>query len=309
MLELFRTYVEQPIFNLLEFIYATVPGHDLGISIIIFTALIRLLLWPLVKKQLHQTKAMRKLQPQLKKLKKSAKGDRQKEARLQMELYKEHGVKPFSTIGTLIIQLPIFIALFFSIRKLIEDPNVLFNFSYSWVRDLPYIQQLMADVSQFEHTLLGVVDLSRKGIESGGPYIPAILVAIAAAIAQFYQSKLMLPNDKDAKSLKSIMSDAAAGKQADQSEVAGAVSRGMMYFLPFITFFFSISLPSALALYILTTSAVGYAQQAYVLNKDKDEMHDLAVKAEKSDEAKAESKKDKPLSKKKTAKTKKKRRR
>lgn len=307
-MELFRTYVEQPVFNLLEFIYAVLPGHDLGVSIIIFTAVIRLLLWPLVKKQLHQTKAMRKLQPQLKKLKKSAKGDRQKEARLQMELYKEHGVKPFSTIGTLILQLPIFIALFFSIRKLIEDPNILFSFSYSWVRDMPYIQQLMVDVSQFEHTLLGVVDLSRKGIESGGIYIPAVLVAIIAAIAQYYQSKLMMPNDKDAKSLKSIMNDAASGKQADQSEVAGAVSRTMMYFLPFITFIFSVSLPSALALYILTTSAVGYFQQAYVLNQDKDEMHELATEAEKAKEPKTSTKIQK-TPKKKSSKAKKKRRR
>lgn len=305
MLELFRTLVEQPVFNLLEFIYATIPGHDLGISIIIFTAVIRMLLWPLVKKQLHQTKAMRKLQPQLKKLKKAAKGDRQKEARLQMELYKEHGVKPFSTIGTLIIQLPIFIALFFSIRKLIEDPNILFNFSYSWVRDLPYIQQLMVDVSQFEHTLLGIVDLSRKGVESGGLYVPAIIVAIIASFAQYYQSKLMLPNDKDAKGLKAIMRDAASGKQADQSEVAGAVSRGMMYFLPFITFIFAVSLPSALALYILTTSAVGYFQQAYVLNQDKDEMHELATKDEKPSATETKPKKTK----KKSAKTKKKARR
>ncbi|MBW3569335.1 YidC/Oxa1 family membrane protein insertase [Candidatus Parcubacteria bacterium] len=305
MLELFRTFVEQPVFNLLEFIYAIFPGHDLGISIIIFTIVIRMLLWPLVKKQLHQTKAMRKLQPELKKLKKAAKGDRQKEARLQMELYKEHGVKPFSTIGTLILQLPIFIALFFSIRKLIEDPTVLFSFSYAWVRDLPHIQQLMSDISGFEHTLLGVVDLSRKGIESGGPYVPAIALAIIAAIAQYYQSKLMLPDDKDAKKLKDIMSDAAAGKQADQGEVAGAVSRTMMYFLPFITFIFAISLPSALALYILTTSAVGYAQQAYVLNQDKEEMHELAVGAEKEEEAKTKREKREKTGKKKPSRKKK----
>lgn len=282
MLDLYKIYIEQPVFNLLEFIYATIPGHDLGVSIIVFTIIIRMLLWPLVKKQLHQTKAMRKLQPELKKLKKAANGDRKKETRLQMELYKEHGVKPFATIGTLLLQFPVFVALFFSVRKIIEDPNVLFTFSYDWVRDLPYIQQLMADVSKFEHTLLGVVDLSRKGIEAGGPYVPAIIVAILAAVAQFYQSKLMMPDSKDAKKLKEIMRDAAAGKQADQSEVAGAVTKSMMYFMPFITFIFSISLPSALALYILTTSAVGYAQQAYILNQDKEELHDIGAEPDKT---------------------------
>lgn len=305
MYDLFRTFVEQPVFNLLEFIYGVIPGHDLGVSIIIFTVLVRLALWPLVKKQLHQAKAMRKLQPELKKLKKAANGDRQKEARLQMELYKEHGVKPFSTIGTLLLQLPIFIALFFSIRKLIEDQSILFNFSYSWVRDLPYIQQLSGDISQFEHTLLGVIDLSRKGIEAGGPYVPAILVAILAAVAQFYQSKLMLPDSKDSKKLGEIMRQAAEGKQADQSEVAAAVSRAMMYFLPFVTFIFAVSVPAALGLYLVTSSLVGYAQQAYVLNKDKDEMHDLAVKAE----AKETKSKKKPAKKAASKSAKKKRRR
>jgi YidC/Oxa1 family membrane protein insertase len=290
MYELFKTLVEQPVFNLLEVIYSLIPGHDLGVSIIIFTIIIRLLLWPLVKKQLHQTKAMRKLQPELKKIKKAAAGDRQKEARLQMELYKEHGVKPFTTIGTLIIQLPIFIALYQSVRKLVNDPNILFNFSYDWVKDLSWVQRLSTDISQFDHTLLGFVDLSRKGIESGGLYVPAVIVAIIAAIAQFYQSKLMMPDSKDAKKISDILRDASTGKSADQADVATAVSRGMMFFLPFITFIFAISVPAALSLYLLTSSIVGYGQNYYVLNKDKEEMHELATEAEPKDTKKTTSK-------------------
>ncbi|HEX5797564.1 MAG TPA: YidC/Oxa1 family membrane protein insertase [Candidatus Saccharimonadales bacterium] len=290
---MFQTFVEQPVFNLLETIYALVPGHDLGLAIIIFTALVRVLLWPLVKKQLHQARAMRKLQPKLKEIKKAAKGDRQKEARLQMELYKEHGVKPFATIGTLIIQLPIFIALFFSIRKLIEDPNSLQTFSYDWVKNLSWIQTLAEDISQFQHTFLGFVDLSRTAITAEGVYVPALIVAIVAAIAQFYQSKLMIQDNKDAKKLSEILREAAAGQQADQSEIGASISRLMMYFLPFITFIFSVSIPSALSLYILTTSVVGYFQQAYVLNQDKEEMHQLAVEAEAKEKVEAKTKKKK----------------
>lgn len=240
-----------------------------------------MLLWPLVKKQLHQAKAMRKLQPKLKKIKKAANGDRQKEARLQMELYKEHGVKPFSTIGTLIIQLPIFIALYQSVRKLIDNPDVLLEMSYGWVKDLSWVQQLSADISKFEHSLFGVIDLSKSVFESGSTYIPALLIAIAAAVAQYYQSKLMMPDSKDARKLSVIMREASDGKQADQGEVAAAVSRSMMYFLPFITFVFAVSVPSALSLYLLVSSLVGYVQQAYVLNQDKEEMHDLSVEEEK----------------------------
>lgn len=296
---MFQTFVEQPVFNLLVSIYALIPGHDLGLSIIIFTVIIRMALWPLVKKQLHQARAMKRLQPKLKKIKQASKGDRQKEARLQMELYKEHGVKPFSTIGTLIIQLPIFIALYQSVRKLVADPNILFDMSYGWVKDFGFIQNLSADISKFDHTLFGVVDLSRTAIENGGLYAPAFIVAIVAAIAQFYQSKLMMQDNKDARKLSVILREAAEGKQADQSEIGASITRLMMYFLPFVTFIFAISIPSALSLYILTTSVVGYAQQAYVLNQDKEEMHELAVEAEEKDKAKANKKPKKSSNKKK----------
>lgn len=277
---MFDRYLIQPIFNLLEAIYAFIPHHDLGIAIIIFTALIRLALWPLVKRQLHQSRAMRKLQPKLKEIKKASGGDRQKETRLQMELYKEHGVKPFSTIGTLIIQIPIFIALYQSVLKLVNDPGVLLTYSYDFVRDLPWIHQLSVDLSQFSYHFLGFADLSRHAIGDGGVYVPALIIAITAAIAQFYQSKLLMVDSKDSKKLSQIMKDASKGKQADQSEIGAAIGKNMLYFMPFITFIFAASLPSALGLYILTTSVVGYLQQAYILRQDKDEMHELAVEGE-----------------------------
>ena len=288
---MFQTYFEQPVFNLLELIYAIVPGHDLGVAIILFTAVIRVLLWPLVKRQLHQSKAMRKLQPELKKIKKEAAGDRQKQARLQMELYKEHGVKPLATIGTLIVQVPIFIALFFSIRKLIEDPSTLITFAYEPIRNLPWVQTLEADMAQFQHTLLGIVDLSEKGID-GGLYFPAIVLAAVAGTVQFFQSKMMLPDSKDAKSLSDIMRDAAEGRQADQSDVGAAVSRTMLYFLPIMTFVFSAILPSALALYILTSAAVGIAQQRRVFKQDEEELEEIAEEAiEKEEKAQPKTKK------------------
>lgn len=277
MLELYRTFIEQPIFNLLEVIYALIPGHDLGVAIIIFTALIRFSLWPLVKKQLHHTKKMRKLAPELKKIKKEANGDKQKEARLQMEFYKEHEIKPFSTIGTLIIQIPIFIGLYHSVNKLIKDQDSLQTFSYDWVKDFSWIRHIAENREAFEHTLLGLVDLSQKGLQTGGGlYLPAIVLAVAAGVAQYVQSKNLMASDKDSKTLKEIMREAAEGKQADQSEMTAAVSRGMIVFMPFMTFLFSINLPSALSLYFLTSSFVGYLQQRKILGQDAEEMSEIA---------------------------------
>ena len=67
---MFDVVIVQPIFNLLMAIYALIPGGDFGVSVVLFTIIVRLLLWPLVKKQLHQAKAMRKIQPELAKLNK-----------------------------------------------------------------------------------------------------------------------------------------------------------------------------------------------------------------------------------------------
>lgn len=275
---MFNTYVVQPVYNLLVGIYALVPGYDLGIAIILFTLAVRLALWPLVRKQLHHARAMRKLQPELKKIKKAAKGDRQKEARLQMELYKEHEIRPFSSIGTLIVQIPIFIALYQAVLKLINDPSSIYTFTYSWVRNLPHIQNLANGTDKFDPTFLGLVDLTQKGFQSGGGiYFGAFVLAVAAAFSQFKQSKLMLQDQKDARKLSEILRDASSGKDTDQAEVATAVSRGMVYILPFVTFIFSMSVPSALSLYLITSSGVGYLQQWLVLRRDQEEMQAIAA--------------------------------
>jgi YidC/Oxa1 family membrane protein insertase len=274
---MFRTFVEQPVFNLLEVIYGLVPGHDLGLAIILFTIVIRLALWPLVRKQLHHARAIKKLQPELKKIKAAAKGDRQKQARLQMELYKEHEIKPFATIGTLIIQIPIFIALYQAVLKLINDPNTLQTFSYSWVKDLPWVKEIAADASRFSPEFLGVFDLTKYGLDrDGGLYLGAIFLALVATAVQFMHSRLMIRDQQDARKLSDILKESAAGKDVDQAEVTAAVSRAMMYFLPFVTFIFAINVPSALSLYLLTSSGMGFLQQWMVLRQDQEEMTQVA---------------------------------
>lgn len=310
MIEFFRMFIERPIFNLLETIYALIPGHDLGVAIILFTIVIRLAMWPLVKKQLHHTKIMREVAPELKKIKKAAAGDRQKEARLQMEFYKERGIKPFGTIGTLIIQIPVFIGLYRAVYLLIKDPNVLQTFSYDWVKNLSWIKHLGANAHDFSYHFFGFADLSLKALKTGGGiYWPAIILAILAAYAQYRQSKSMMGDQKDAKKLKDILAEAASGKQADQTEMTTAVSRGMLVFMPFMTFIFSISIPSALSLYLLTSSLVGWAQQNRVFKEDAEDMSKIAdiPEAEIIDDSKITKSKNKN-SKKTSNKSKKKRR-
>jgi YidC/Oxa1 family membrane protein insertase len=269
---MFTTLIVQPIFNLLVLIYALLPGHNFGLSIIIFTVVVRLLMWPLIKKQLHQVKVMRKLQPELKKIKKAAGGNRQQEATMMMALYKERGVSPFGSIGILILQIPILIGLYSGLQRVLKDPSQIESFAYPFLQNLPWMKELATNIHQFDATLFGFIDLTRSALGPNGVYWPAMLIVIASAAAQFFQTRQLSPDVKDARSLKLILKDATSGKQADQTEVNAAVGRATRYLLPAMIFIFTVNIPSALALYWLTSGVVAIIQQWYALREDTIEM-------------------------------------
>lgn len=269
---LFTELIVRPIFNLIVFIYALLPGHNFGVAIIIFTVLVRLALWPLVKKQLHHAKAMRALQPEIKKIKASTKGDKRKESQLTMELYKERQINPFSSIGLLLVQIPIFIGLYYAIKRIVENPQQMIDFAYPVVQNLPWIKELATDIGQFDETLFGFINLGQAAISAVGVYWPAMVLVLASATAQFFQSKMLLPNDKDARSLRKILSEAGKGNSAEQQEVSAAVGRGTVYIIPFFIFIVTVRLASALSLYWLTSALVAIIQQKKVLGQDETEM-------------------------------------
>jgi YidC/Oxa1 family membrane protein insertase len=283
----FELFIVQPIFNLLVFIHAIVPGGNFGVSIVVFTVVIRLLMLPLVRKQLHQTRAMRELQPDIKRIKKETKGNRQQESLMLMELYKEKGINPFSSMGTLIIQLVVLLGLFSGLRRVIDDPTQIVEFAYSWIQGLPLLQEIAQNPALFDNTFLGIVDLSRAAVGPLGLYIPALLLVTGSAITQYFQSSQLMPDDKDARGLRQILREASEGKQADSSETNAAVARGMKYFIPVMIFVFTIGLPSALSLYWFTSGLIAYYQQARILKQDEVEMESIAAQVN-GTEAKAE---------------------
>ena len=265
---MFTTIVVQPIFNLLVFIYAILPGHNFGLSIIVFTVVIRLLMCPLVKKQINQAKAMRDLATEIKKIKAATKGDRQKESMLTMELYKEKEINPFASIGILIVQLPILLGLYSGLRRIIKDPHQIVTFSYGFMHHLPWMQTISHNINRFDDSLFGLVNLTRTAIEPHGIYLAAMVIVVASAISQYFQSKQLMPQDPDARSLRSILSDAGKGKQADSAEMNAATGKSIQYLVPFMVLFISLRLAVALPLYWLASSVVAYIQQGRILNKD-----------------------------------------
>lgn len=275
-MNLFTTFIVRPIFNLLVAIYALIPGHNFGAAIIIFTIIVRLALWPLLKKQLHQARLMRSLQPELKKIKAATKGNRQKEALLVQELYKERGINPFGSIGVMLLQLPILIGLYSGLRKVVDDPHQLVTFSYPFIRHLVWMQHLAGNIHNFDHTLFGVVDLTRAALGPAGIYWPAMVIVIASAVVQYFQGKQLMATDKNAKGLRAILKEAGSGKQTDQSDINAAVGKSTQFLLPVMIFFFTVNLASALSLYWLVGGIVAFIQQSIVLREDTTEMEAIA---------------------------------
>ena len=117
--EIFNQFLYQPLFNVLIFFYNVIPGHDLGVAIILVTLLIRVVLFPLSKKGIKSRKALEELQPKIKEIQNKHK-DKEERARQMMTFYKENKVNPASGCLPLLVQLPIFIALYWVLKNISE---------------------------------------------------------------------------------------------------------------------------------------------------------------------------------------------
>ena len=231
-MNIFELIVVQPIFNVLIGLYALVPGGDFGIAIILFTIVVRFLLYPLTRSMLHQSKAMRKLQPELARIKKEAKGNRQLESAQMLELYKKHGVNPFRSIGIILIQLPIFIALFQVIQIFTKHRELIEKFTYDFLEQLQPIKEIIADPKNFNESFLGFIDLTKAAVHNGSIEWVLVGLAVVAAYTQYVMSKQTMPQQASKRRLRDIMAEAAEGKQADQSEINAVMMQRMTKFLP-----------------------------------------------------------------------------
>ena len=280
MFELIDMIIVRPIVNLLFVIYSFVG--DFGLAIIIFTILVKFAMWPLLKRQLHQTRLLRSIQPELAEIKKNCKGNRQLESLQMMDLYKRKNIKPFRSMLMLFIQLPIFIALYTAIRVMVSEPTAdlsVAKSAYSFVEQLPRIQEMIADHGSFHPTLFGVVDLSATAGFVSMSSVIILLFALASALTQYIMAKQQNPSSKATKrSFKDIMKDASNGKEADQTELNAVVSSQMTKVMPLMMLLIMINLPGALVFYYLLTNLITVVQQKIILSRDYTEMEAAADK-------------------------------
>jgi YidC/Oxa1 family membrane protein insertase len=289
MFELIDLIIVRPIANILFLIYGLVG--DFGLALILFTVLVKLLMWPLMKRQLHQQKMMRKIQPELAEIKKRSNGNRQLESIQMMDLYKRNNIKPFSSILNLIIQIPIFIALYTAIRVMVlptPTDNLAIR-AYDWTHNFSNISEVidkqntyLADTSlgyDFHPKLFGLINLD---VHAGFGSVDAIIIlaiALLAAIIQYFTMKNQMPTGKNKKTLRQLMKDAASGKEPDQSEINAASTAQMSKIMPIMMLFVMLQLPGAIVFYYFLINAINAVQQKIIFAKSEDEMEASADKS------------------------------
>ncbi|MBI3305459.1 membrane protein insertase YidC [Candidatus Parcubacteria bacterium] len=228
---MFQTILVRPLLNLLIGIYNVLPVSDLGLATILFTVLVwGVLLYPLSRKIFASQEAMTKLQPELKRLQEAHKDDRGAQAKATMALYREHGVNPFTGCIVILVQLPIFFALF-QVFRMATNPE-----------SLSLLYGFVAKPTVVHATLFGLVDLAR----------PNAVLAVLTGLTQFVQSKLtILPSSPDARA----------------QDFTRIMSAQTTYVFPVLIAFAALSFPAGLSLYWVTSTALQIAQRLWAKRK------------------------------------------
>ncbi|EKE20267.1 MAG: hypothetical protein ACD_8C00029G0012 [uncultured bacterium] len=237
MIALFHTVIYQPLYNILILFYNIVPGKDFGVAIILITILLRTILIPLYKKQIESQKKLQELQPKIKELQERTKGNKEQQTKQLMELYKENKTNPFSGCLPLIVQLIFLIAIYqvlikISSNGLVADPNELYSF--------------VSEPGKINQMFIFLVDLTK----------PSIVIAALAAIAQYFQTKMLMSNQP-----------VPEKKEDGQPDMAQMMTKQMLYLGPLMTLFIGIKFPAGLSLYWLAGTLFMLVQQVLIEKK------------------------------------------
>lgn len=249
MKDFFYTFLYEPLFNLLIWLYDVIPGQDLGIAIIILTLIIKgILFWPSLK-GLRSQKALQDIQPKIEELKKKYADDKEELGKQIMAFYKDNKVNPFSSCLPLLIQLPILWALFKVFFGGLEtDPTT----GILMAEQLQHLYEPLRatySVTPLDLSFLGFVDLAAN---------KNIILALLAGGIQFLQSRMLI-HKKTA-----VKSDGAK----DES-MASSINKQMMYMFPVLTVVFGYQFPAGVTLYWLTSTLFTWVQQLIFLREKK----------------------------------------
>ncbi len=240
--KVFRTFVTKPLFNGLLFIASFMPGHNLGLAIIVLTILVKILLLVPNQHALQGQKKIQDIQPQMEEIKKKYPGDMKRIQEETMKLWKEQKINPLQSCLPTLLQFPILIGLFYVIKNGVTIATSQ-HLLYSFYSHLP--------ANYLGNSLFGF-DLLKPSYV----VFPVLLVAL-----QFVQMRMMLGRKK--KPANEIVVKPAGKKpliDMDQQTI-------MTYILPFMIGFFALKFPVAVSLYWGVSTLFGIGQQWVVMKK------------------------------------------
>lgn len=224
--------------------------HNYGVAIILLTIFIRLILYPLMQKQMVSMREMQKIQPLMKAVQEKYKNDKERLNKELMALYKEHKVNPMGGCLPLLIQMPILILLFQTLRvfKYYIPNTEIIDGGFLWIANQVEIIKdglpvMVGGLAAPEH-LIGLGD-GIFGIE----YIGILPFLVGGSM--YIQQKM------------TSTGGTAAGKDGGSSQ---QTQKMMTIMMPLMIGFMSFSLPSGLTLYWFTSTLLGIGQQ-YLINK------------------------------------------
>jgi YidC/Oxa1 family membrane protein insertase len=231
MTSIFNTLISEPLYSGLVFLINTLPFFDVGVVIIIFTIITKIILLPLSIKASKSQLEMKGAEKDLAHIKEKY-SDKSEQSIKMMEYYKEKGINPFSGILILIIQLPILIGLY---RVFLGLPTINPDLLYSFIPAPATINMMF----------LGFADMSEK----------SLILALLVGITTYFQTTI-------ASSGMNQTSD-----NSKQGELAKAMAFQMKYFLPVFITVVVYSFSSAVALYLFTSNLFSIAQELYIKRK------------------------------------------
>ncbi len=260
----------------LSLAYDLVPNY--GVAIIFLTIVISLLLFPLTLKQTRSMKAMQEIQPEVKRLQKELKGDREELNQELMALYKERGVNPAAGCLPMIVQLPIWFALFQVLRSPIESlPADATLADYLAGRGKVLVENGMVVEVDGEKVptpenfdkldFLGMnLQFSPSDVFTLGTIVqalPYIVLILAVVATGYYQTRQTMARQKD------------KGEQTQQQQTM----QNVMKFFPIFFGVISWGLPAGLVLYFAVSQLFRIGQQALILRLDGDGSAPQTVRA------------------------------
>lgn len=240
---LFDTLLVIPMTNVLIAL-ATVFGGNFGVAIIVFTLVMKFVTWPLTSSQYKASRAMQAIQPKVQELQKKYKGkDPKKLNQEMMALYREHGVNPLGCLLPMLVQMPIWIALYEVIRlSLGETPESLVTLSQR-IYPIPFIHSAIPLENRFLYWNLGAADSS-------------LVLPILVAATMYIQQKMITP---------------APAQTTNKQQLQQQQTQQMMtWMLPLMFGFWSLNVPSGLALYWFISNLSGLVLQYFYLGRNVD---------------------------------------